>query len=481
LVVNIATNETISQETFTYDAAGNIIGDNTETTFVYDTNNRLTSVGGQAVTYDLDGNMLSCGTTAFTYDSSNRLITAGGNTYTYNAEDIRVRNLCGEIDTTYAYNTNARLSQLLQKTTNGVVTKYVYGVGLIGEETGGIFKTYHFDMRGSTTAITDMNGNVTDTFKYDTYGKLLSRTGTSDVIFLYNGRDGVVTDSNGLLYMRARYYSPVLRRFINADILHGEISDSTSLNRYAYVNGNPVSFVDPFGLWSLMGALKSAGKWIKKEIIDPCVDFAKSAFKHCENLELYLDDKINAPFNKYFYTGNNNSNVADYTDAKAIDSQEDMARFKLGEYSIKNVGCEVVAVYNVMVLSGQENLSFLDTIKTFEEEGAMIYQPFMKGSWGSNPYSISRVLDAKGIEYDTFGNLNTLKEPGVYIVSYWWNKEFNAKIHTVCVTVDDNGEIDVLNGNEAAMRNGIFITGYEILGEYPTTKYKVNENKSNRK
>ena len=48
--------------------------------------------------------------------------------------------------------------------------------------------------------------------------------------------------------MRARYYGPELRRFINADILHGDISDSTSLNRYAYANGNPVSFVDPFGL-----------------------------------------------------------------------------------------------------------------------------------------------------------------------------------------------------------------------------------------
>ena len=52
--------------------------------------------------------------------------------------------------------------------------------------------------------------------------------------------------------MRARYYSPELRRFINADIVPGEISDSTSLNRYAYVNGNPVSNIDPLGLSFLL-------------------------------------------------------------------------------------------------------------------------------------------------------------------------------------------------------------------------------------
>ena len=136
----------------------------------------------------------------------------------------------------------------MAKTTDGVITKYVYGLGLIGEETGGSFKTYHFDYRGSTAAITDINGNVTDTFEYDTYGNLISRTGTSAVIFLYNGRDGVVTDSNGLIYMRARYYSPELRRFINADIIAGEISNAVTLNRYAYANGNPVSNIDPFGL-----------------------------------------------------------------------------------------------------------------------------------------------------------------------------------------------------------------------------------------
>ena len=71
------------------------------------------------------------------------------------------------------------------------------------------------------------------------------------MIFGYNGRDGVITDANGLLYMRARYYSPELRRFINADIVPGEISNAITLNRYAYANGNPVSNIDPFGLLSI--------------------------------------------------------------------------------------------------------------------------------------------------------------------------------------------------------------------------------------
>ena len=59
---------------------------------------------------------------------------------------------------------------------------------------------------------------------------------------------GVITDANGLYYMRARYYNPDIKRFVNADILAGSITDGRTLNRYAYVNGNPISFVDPFGL-----------------------------------------------------------------------------------------------------------------------------------------------------------------------------------------------------------------------------------------
>ena len=61
--------------------------------------------------------------------------------------------------------------------------------------------------------------------------------------------------------MRARYYSPELRRFINADIIAGEISNAITLNRYAYANGNPVSNVDPFGLSVERGNLIAQDKY----------------------------------------------------------------------------------------------------------------------------------------------------------------------------------------------------------------------------
>ena len=57
-----------------------------------------------------------------------------------------------------------------------------------------------------------------------------------------------MTDDNSLYYMRQRYYNPQIKRFINQDILTGSIGNSASLNRYSYVEGNPVSYTDPFGL-----------------------------------------------------------------------------------------------------------------------------------------------------------------------------------------------------------------------------------------
>jgi RHS repeat-associated protein len=60
-------------------------------------------------------------------------------------------------------------------------------------------------------------------------------------MFLYNGEYGVLTDENNLLHMRARFYNPEIKRFLNED----PIQDG--LNWYAYAGGNPINRLDPSG------------------------------------------------------------------------------------------------------------------------------------------------------------------------------------------------------------------------------------------
>jgi len=259
----------ISSYTFEYDDVGNIVSEtspnlapsvsplqipNIDMTYTED--NRLATFNGQAVQYDADGNMitgpLNGQMSSYTYDSRNRLVTAGNLTYEYDAENNRIsvtENVNGcPVKTEYVVNPQAALSQVLMKTVGNEQTYYVYGLGLIGQEVAGEYSTYHFDLRGSTVAITNANGKVTDRYQYSAYGEILSGTGNTDTPFLYNGRDGVMTDANGLYHMRARYYNPQIRRFVSQDILLGVVIDGQSLNRYAYVQGNPVGFVDPLGL-----------------------------------------------------------------------------------------------------------------------------------------------------------------------------------------------------------------------------------------
>ena len=85
--------------------------------------------------------------------------------------------------------------------------------------------------------------------EYSAYATLTFRIGTSDTPFLFDGTYGVMTDPNGLLYMRARYYNPFLCRFVNPD----PSGFSGGMNFYAFANGNPVSFTDPVGKYVYSG------------------------------------------------------------------------------------------------------------------------------------------------------------------------------------------------------------------------------------
>jgi len=260
-----ASNNVIQSIAYSYDADSEITGENTtpapgiyhpvNLTLTVDADNRLATINQQAAVYDNNGNLISAtipgsAISNLTYDARNRLVSAGGITNAYDAENRRISVASSAGTNIYVINPNAGLDQILVKTApNGTVTRYVYGLGLIGEETGSAFTTYHYDHRGSTTALTDINGNVLNTFNYGANGEPVGfNPATAPTPFLYGGRYGVLTDANGLCYMRARYYMPAISCFINQDIVLGNIASGNSMNRFAYANSDPIDNNDPFGL-----------------------------------------------------------------------------------------------------------------------------------------------------------------------------------------------------------------------------------------
>jgi RHS repeat-associated protein len=239
-------------------------------TLVYNDDNQLTTFAGQSVVHDPDGNMTSGPLNSATavvhsYNTRNQLtdVAASGAapalTYGYDSEGNRISVSQGGVTASFVINPASGLPQVLSRTVGGVTTYYVYGAGLLYQfNDADDVLYYHYDYRGSTVATTGMAAQVVDRFEYSTYGRVTKRVGpnSSALIFLFNGRYGVMTDANGLYCMGARYYNPYLRRFLNVD----PSGFGGGLNWYAYAGGDPVSQIDPFGLsavgesdWDLLG------------------------------------------------------------------------------------------------------------------------------------------------------------------------------------------------------------------------------------
>ncbi len=222
----------------------------------YDSDNRLATFNSQNVYCDSNGNLTNAplvtnSFATYAYDARNRLLNAGGVTNFYDAINNRIAQTSGTNGTILVVNPNATLPQVLMRIKNGITNYYIYGAGLMYQvtetATASNTLTYHYDYRGSTIALSGDNGVPTDRVEYSLYGLTTYRAGTNDTPFLFNGQYGVQTDTNGLLYMRSRYYNPYLCRFINPD----PSGFAGGLNLYAYAKGNPVSYADPFGLGAL--------------------------------------------------------------------------------------------------------------------------------------------------------------------------------------------------------------------------------------
>ena len=105
---------------------------------------------------------------------------------------------------------------------------------------------YHNDLLGSPIAMTNESGQVIWKETYKPYGeRVINDPESADNTLWYTGK--AHDDETGLSYFGARYYDPVIGRFMAVDPVGFQTSNPTSFNRYAYANNNPYRYVDPDG------------------------------------------------------------------------------------------------------------------------------------------------------------------------------------------------------------------------------------------
>ena len=104
---------------------------------------------------------------------------------------------------------------------------------------------YGYDAHGDVRLLTNASGIVTDTYTFDGFGNLLSSTGTTPNVFRYSGEQFDI--ETGFYYLRARYYNPVVGRFLTIDPALGPADYPRSAHAYSYTGANPVDRFDPTG------------------------------------------------------------------------------------------------------------------------------------------------------------------------------------------------------------------------------------------
>jgi RHS repeat-associated protein len=296
--------------TYTRDALGRItqkvetiIGTTTTTVYGYDTAGRLTDVTvngtlGAHYEYDANGNRASVtrpgsGTVWGTYDAQDRMTTYGAVTYTYTANgDLSTATTGGET-TTYSYDVFGNLTTVtlpngttidyvidgqnrrIGKKANGVLTQgFLYGSQLrpVAElgGTGVVISRFVYgtkinvpdymvkngvtyrlltDPLGSVRLVVDAaTGAVAQRIDYDEFGQIIQDTNPSFQPFGFAG--GLYDPDTKLTRFGARDYDAFTGRWTTKDPIGFAGGDP---NLFAYVRGNPIGRIDPFGLieWPL--------------------------------------------------------------------------------------------------------------------------------------------------------------------------------------------------------------------------------------
>jgi len=259
------------------------------------------TTGGETTYYHYDGRgntvakQESAGTTYFAYSTENlmtRIDLAGGghSYYEYDADGKRVRIHPHNVTpTVFIYEGPDMLRLQMEKRDNeDTVAQYTIGArgGLEAQRRGEDTSVYHFDMLGSTLALTGANEAVTDTLRYEAWGDVLASTGNTTNRHTWVGRERyVMTRSSDIALLGLRYYMPSIGRFTTVDLL------GSGSNWFAYVHNRVLVLIDPAGLLSSPGHCQRVGEGLDQyaEEVRTC-PFPAACQELNDRLYRYLHD-----------------------------------------------------------------------------------------------------------------------------------------------------------------------------------------------
>ncbi|MFR3418472.1 MAG: RHS repeat-associated core domain-containing protein [Christensenellales bacterium] len=231
---------------------------------------QLTSYDGESITYDASGNPTNYLGATLVWEgqrlksytpkdaSSGR---ANSYVYSYDENGIRTRKTIGSTVTDYYYNGTLLMGTVKTTThSDGSTTtsklRFSYDANgkVVAVNYNGNYYYYLRNAQSDIVKLIDKTGATVVEYRYDSWGKLLSTSGSlastlgKNNPFRYRGY--VYDEETGFYYLQSRYYNPEVGRFISSDVLLSTGQGVLGHNAYAYCLNNPVNMSDSCGLYA---------------------------------------------------------------------------------------------------------------------------------------------------------------------------------------------------------------------------------------
>ncbi|MFA5670472.1 MAG: RHS repeat-associated core domain-containing protein [Balneolaceae bacterium] len=227
--------------------------------YIYSNSNRIQyfeafNTAFYSMDYDANGNMIENEHNGFEsahYDWRNlpSRMMAGGSmlTYAYNADGQRTKKKMGSTETHYVRDTDGKVLAVYVNDNLEYQNTYA-SVDLIGSYDGNERRYYHKDHIGSIRLTVDEFGNVDGYDDYYPFGLTMpgrsSNSANPNDSYKFTGHERDDEANLTLDYMGARYYDPLINRFLSIDPYAAKFPN---VSPYVYALNNPIMMIDPDG------------------------------------------------------------------------------------------------------------------------------------------------------------------------------------------------------------------------------------------